>query len=63
MCIRDSLGDILAQLGVPDAHPVPNVPVPNFVMDRIALGGVNMQMVSLEGLHLHAPAVQLRVPK
>ncbi len=61
--LRGPLGDILAQLGVPDAHPVPNVPVPNFVMDRIALGGVNMQMVSLEGLHLHAPAVQLRVPK
>lgn len=61
--LRGSLGDILAQLGVPDAHPVPNVPVPNFVMDRIALGGVTMHMVSLDGLHLHAPAVQLRVPK
>ena len=61
--LQGSLGDILAQLGVPDAHPVPNVPVPNFVMDRISLGGVTMQMVSLDGLHLHAPAVQLRVPK
>ena len=61
--LQGSLGDILAQLGVPDARPVPNVPVPNFVMDRISLGGVTMQMVSLDGLHLHAPAVQLRVPK
>ena len=61
--LRGSLGDVLAQLGVPDARPVPNVPVPNFVMDRIALGNVSMQMVSLDGLHLHAPAVQLKVPK
>lgn len=61
--LHGSLGDVLAQLGVPDAHPVPNVPVPNFVMDRIALGNVSMQMVSLDGLHLHAPAVQLKVPK
>ena len=61
--LRGSLGDVLAQLGVPDAHPVPNVPVPNFVMDRVALGNVSMQMVSLDGLHLHAPAVQLKVPK
>lgn len=61
--LRGSLGDVLAQLGVPDANPVPNVPVPNFVMDRIALGNVSMQMVSLDGLHLHAPAVQLKVPK
>ena len=61
--LEGELGDVLAELGVPDAHPVPNVPVPNFVMDRVALQGVTMQLVSLDGLHLHAPAVNLRVPK
>lgn len=61
--LEGELGDVLAELGVPDAHPVPNVPVPNFVMDRVALQGVSMQLVSLDGLHLHAPAVNLRVPK
>lgn len=60
--LEGELGDVLAELGVPDAHPVPNVPVPNFVMDRVALQGVTMQLVSLDGLHLHAPAVNLRVP-
>lgn len=61
--LEGELGDVLAELGVPDAHPVPNVPVPNFVMDHVALQGVTMQLVSLDGLHLHAPAVNLRVPK
>lgn len=61
--LEGELGEVLAELGVPDAHPVPNVPVPNFVMDRVALQGVTMQMVSLDGLRLHAPAVNLRVPK
>ena len=61
--LEGELGDVLAELGVPDAHPVPNVPVSNFVMDRVALQGVTMQLVSLDGLHLHAPAVNLRVPK
>lgn len=61
--LTGELGDILRQLGVPDAHPVPNVPVPNFVMNAISLGNVNMQMVSLHGKHLNAPAVRLVVPK
>lgn len=61
--LAGQLGDILRQLGVPDPHPVPNVPVPNFVMDAIALGNVNMQMVSLHGKTLSAPAVHLVVPK
>lgn len=61
--LSGTVGDVLDQLGVPDPHPVPNVPVPDFVMDHIALGNVNMQMVSLYGLNFHAPAVQLKVPK
>lgn len=53
------LGAILQQLGVPDAKPVPNVPVPDMVMQQVSLNNANLQLVSLSGLHLHAPAVKL----
>lgn len=53
------LGTILQQLGVPDAKPVPNVPVPDMVMQQVSLNNANLQLVSLSGLHLHAPAVKL----
>lgn len=50
---------VLEQLGVQPSQPVPDVGIPDVVMDHVSLRDVTMQMVSLYGKHFDAPVVKL----
>lgn len=57
--LNGTVGSVLDQLGIPTPNDVPQVNVPNVVMDQISLRNVTLQMVSLYGMNFNAPAVQL----
>ena len=56
-----TVGTVLDQLGIPTANPVPQVNVPDAVMNEISLRNVTLEMVSLYGMSFNAPAVRLSV--
>ena len=60
--LSGDINSVLDQLGVPDKRPVPNVEVPDMLMNEISLNNVTMQMVTLYGQGFNAPSVRLTVP-
>ena len=56
-----TVGTVLDQLGIPTANPVPQINVPDAVMNEISLRNVTLEMVSLYGMNFNAPAVRLSV--
>lgn len=61
--LNGDLGVILQQLGIPNAHPVPNVAVPDMVMDQIELNDATLELVSLHSQRFQVPAFTLTATK
>lgn len=57
--LSGTVGDVLAQLGVPDARPVPEVDVPDMLMNVVSLTNVRMDLVSLTAARMQVPTVNL----
>ncbi|GAA1167467.1 hypothetical protein CGLAUT_07505 [Corynebacterium glaucum] len=57
--LNGTVVSVLDQLGIPTPNDVPQVNVPNAVMDQISLRNVTLQMVSLYGMNFNAPGVEL----
>lgn len=57
--LNGDLGAVLQQLGIPDARPVPNVAVPDMVMDHVALNNATLKLVSLHSQQFRAPSFTL----
>lgn len=54
---RDDINAVLAKLGVPEPHPVPDAEVPDVIMDHLELRDVTLELVNLKGAHFNAPTV------
>ena len=57
--LNGDLGAVLQQLGIPEARPVPNVAVPDMVMDHVALNNATLELVSLHSQQFRAPSFTL----
>lgn len=57
--LTGTVGDVLAQLGVPDARPVPEVAVPDMLMNVVSLTNVRMDLVSLNAARMQVPTVNV----
>lgn len=57
--LNGDLGAVLQQLGIPDASPVPNVAVPDMVMDNVALNNATLKLVRMHSQQFRAPSFTL----